>query len=85
MRRMADDDFEETEYAPEAEDAGELPCPKCGAAMYGDAVRCPICGTYVTPGAKPSSGHPWWIWLGVALLVAATLGMGLALAVMGRR
>ena len=79
MRRMADDDFEETEYAPEAEDAGDLWCPKCGALMYADAVRCPSCGDYVTPGARPSRGHPWWVWLGVALLVAATIGMGIAL------
>lgn len=79
-----DEDVEETEYAPESEDAGDLWCPKCGAVMYADAARCPACGDYVTPGAPPSRGHPWWIWLGVALLVAATIGMGLALAVLGR-
>ena len=83
-----DDDFDESpefegyepEYHAEAEDAGEFWCPKCSALMYADATRCPSCGDYVTPGAKPVRGHPWWIWLGVVLLVLAAIGMGAALA-----
>lgn len=70
----------EPEYHPEAEDAGELWCPHCGALMHADATRCPSCGDHVTPGAKPVRGHPWWIWLGVALLVLAAIAMGLAVA-----
>ncbi len=38
-----DDDFGagEADYAPEADEAGELWCPKCGAVMYADASLCP--------------------------------------------
>jgi len=66
------------------DDAGELWCPKCGAVMYADAPLCPACGEYVTPGLPPRRSFPWWIWLGVALLVAATIGMGLALPLLSR-
>jgi hypothetical protein len=53
--------------------AGELWCPECGAVMYADAVRCPKCGNYVTPGARPTSGLPLWIWAGLVLIVLAIL------------
>lgn len=55
------------------EDAGDFPCPNCGALIYGDTPRCPSCGDYVTPGAPSARGHPWWIWLGLGLLAAALL------------
>ena len=79
-----DDDFDgspeyegyEPEYHPEADDAGELWCPKCGAVMYADATRCASCRNDLPPGAKTAHGHPWWIWLGVGLLVLAAIGMG---------
>ena len=50
-------------------------CPSCGAAIYEDTPRCPICGEYVTFSASPFSGKPaWWIVLGllgsVALIAA---------------
>jgi hypothetical protein len=91
MARVSDDDPEEAddapeyegyepEYHPEADDAGELWCPHCGSLMHGDASRCPSCGDYVTPGAKPAGRQPWWIWAGVALLVLAAIAMGLAVA-----
>jgi hypothetical protein len=75
-----EDEGYEAEYHPEAEDAGDLWCPKCSAVMYADSTRCPSSEEYVTPGAKPVRGHPWWIWLGLVLLVLAAIGMGLALA-----
>jgi hypothetical protein len=59
----ADDDEDQTTY-----------CPDCGAAIYDDAVRCPHCGSYVTPSTHPFSGRPWWwIALGVAGIVAVIL------------
>ena len=67
-----DDDADS--YSPESEEAGELWCPNCSALMYADATRCPSCGDHVTPGAKPSQGLPWWVWLGVILLLAAIAG-----------
>ena len=73
------DSFEDytPEYHPEADEAGEFWCPKCGAEMYGDSTRCATCGDYVTPGARPSM--PWWIWLGI-LFVGVGLLAGLAAA-----
>ena len=72
-------DFDdEGEYPPEADEAGELWCPKCGAVMYADAGLCPKCNQYVTPGARPSAPIPLWMWaIGVAILamiLAAVVG-----------
>jgi hypothetical protein len=64
-------DDEDADYAPEADEAGELWCPKCGAVMYADAVRCPACEEYVTPGLPPSKRSPLWIRIGAALLLLA--------------
>ena len=71
-----DDSFEsyEPEVHPEADDPGIFWCPKCGSEMYGDSSRCARCGDYVTPGARPRTPTPWWIWAGIALVVAALLG-----------
>ena len=61
-------------YAPEGDEAGELWCPKCSAVMYADATRCPSCEEYVTPGAKPTKGLPWWVWVGLIVVLAAMIG-----------
>lgn len=53
------------------DDAGVFWCPNCGSEMYGDAPRCPSCGDYVTPGARP--GMPWWMWAAVILVGLAML------------
>jgi hypothetical protein len=69
-----DDEFEggEPEYHPEADDPGVFWCPHCGSEMYGDSMRCPKCGDYVTPGRLPSGSMPWWMWL---LLILVGIGM----------
>ena len=71
-----DESFEnyEPEYHPEADDPGVFWCPKCGAEMYGDSSRCPKCGDYVKPGAKPSTPTPWWVWAGIIIIGVALLG-----------
>lgn len=71
-----DDSFDSLppDYPSEADDAGVFWCPKCGVEMYGDASRCPSCGDYVTPGARPSTSTPWWIWAGILLISLALLG-----------
>ena len=74
-----DDDWDEPgefEYSPEADDPGGFWCPKCGAEMYGDSPRCARCGDYVTPGLKPRSAMPGWMWVGL-VLVGLTLVAGL--------
>ena len=65
------------EYAdvPDDED-DETPtasCPECGAEVYEDALRCPVCGDYITPtsGDHLWTGRPlWWIVLGILGIVA---------------
>jgi hypothetical protein len=78
-----EDDFEggEPDYSPEAGEAGEFSCPKCAALMYADAVRCPECGEYVTPGALPPLRRHAWLWIGLVLLLAA-VAAGLVAAVL---
>lgn len=58
------------------DEAGELWCPNCGAVMYADAVRCPACEAYVTPGLPPSKGVSRWLAAGLVLLLAALLLFG---------
>ena len=72
MRGSLDD---EPGYSPEADEAGELWCPKCGAVMYADATLCPTCNEYVTPGAKPRASMPAWMWIGLALALLVLLAM----------
>lgn len=65
------DELNDWEYPDEDESDGESetnPCPHCGADIYEDAVRCPICGQYVTPGARKNlwaSRSAWWVLLGL--------------------
>jgi hypothetical protein len=76
-----DDDPSEadpSEYSPEADDPGVFWCPKCGSEMFGDAGRCPTCGDDVTPGARPSSRTPGWIWAGLLLIGLAMLAGAVA-------
>lgn len=72
-----DFDSDDPDYSPEADDAGVFWCPHCGAEMYGDSTRCPKCGDFVKPGARPSGSMPWWVWAGL-VLVGLTLVAGLA-------
>jgi predicted nucleic acid-binding Zn ribbon protein len=72
-----EDDYsapEDFEYHPVADDPGVFWCPKCGAEMYGDASLCSKCGDYVKPGARPRAAAPWWIWVGLVLIVLLMLG-----------
>lgn len=53
-----------------------MPCPSCGADIYDDAERCPICGDYIV-GSHASIWNErpvWWIvlgLLGIAAVIAA--------------
>lgn len=74
------DDCDANDYDTDGHDEDEAndvrPCPVCGAEIYEDSLRCPLCGNYITfDAAGPWSGKPfWWIALGVlgtiALIVA---------------
>ena len=59
------------------EEPGEvLPCPACGAEIYEDAPRCPVCGNYITFATGSWSGKPqWWIALGALGIFAVILAL----------
>ena len=53
-----------------------LPCPECGSPIYEDTPSCPHCGCYVTFSSNFwSNRKTWWIWLGVAGIVAVVLAL----------
>ena len=65
---MTDDPWDRDE--PDDNDGPDtLPCPACGADIYDDSERCPVCGEYVVmrTGSGPRRTW-WWIALGLALL-----------------
>ncbi len=68
-----DDDWDEGDDAWNGDDADSVTseCPKCGADVYEDAVRCPLCGEYITHGRSAWDGKPvWWKLLGWAGVLA---------------
>ena len=65
-----DDDLNDFEYPDEDnfddESTETVLCPNCGAEVYEDAIRCPVCGDYITLNNYVWSGRPvWWIVLGL--------------------
>ncbi len=80
----ADEHLDDDEF-PDEDDVDDdssvtVPCPECGAEIYEDALRCPVCGNYVSHKSGVWSGRPgWWILLGLLGILAAMLTLaGLA-------
>ncbi len=77
----SDPDFDEAydvDYGDDDDDGESLTisCPECGAEVYEDAVRCPVCDNYIVAGGHGSlwAGRPaWWIILGMAGIIAVVL------------
>ena len=46
-----------------------MECPECGADIYSDAERCPICGMYVTLGRASTPNWIRWTALGMVFLI----------------
>jgi len=70
------------DYGDEEDDSDSptTMCPKCGADMYQDAVRCPLCGEYVTRVHHVWEGKPlWWKLVGLAGILAIILSTLLAI------
>jgi predicted amidophosphoribosyltransferase len=66
-----DDDDNGMSDWDEDSDGGNVMCPKCGADMYEDAVKCPLCGEYVVHTHHVWQGKPiWWKLLGLAGVLA---------------
>ena len=74
---MIDRPIQDYEYPepPDEEDSFTRPCPKCGADVYEDSVRCPECGHYMeTESTMVLSGRPWWfVVLAIAGIAAFVL------------
>lgn len=49
-----------------------IPCPYCGEPVYEGAELCPHCRSFISFEDAPRR-HPWWIWIGVGLALAAML------------
>ena len=58
-------------------DEAETPCPYCGEPVYEQAELCPHCRSYISredaPRVPGQARVPAWIWLGVALVMAAVV------------
>ena len=62
-----DDEFDESDDASDT-----MPCPACGAEIYHDAQRCPVCGQYVVMRTGATPRRVWW-WVALGLALAAIL------------
>ena len=68
------DDEEYPDEQPDDDRTETVSCPECGAEVYEDALRCPVCGNYVTHDTSVWSGRPgWWVLLGLVGVLAAIL------------
>lgn len=76
-RRDDVDDADPDDFDPswddesDADDDPTMPCPSCGADVYDDAVRCPVCERYLSDEERmTTSQRPWIIVTALVLLVA---------------
>ena len=72
-----DEDEDEDDYLDEQDDSSEtVECPACGADVYEDSERCPVCGNYLLHARDYLwKDRPiWWIVLG-AIGIAAVIWM----------
>ena len=69
-----DDPLDDDEFDDGEEDDLEsslIECPKCGVDIYEDAVRCPLCGEYITRTHSIWQGKPlWWKVIGLLGIIA---------------
>ncbi|TWT29240.1 hypothetical protein KOR34_52950 [Posidoniimonas corsicana] len=76
-RPLPDDEEPDDDYYDDDE-AELVDCPACGAPVYEEAERCPVCGEYITHSTSPWSGRPtWWVALGLAGILAMIVVLAL--------
>ncbi len=73
-----DEDLSDDDLSDEWGESEWVVCPNCGAEVYEDAVRCPICESYITWGSNLWSGQSWW-WVILGLLGIAATCMAIAI------
>lgn len=84
MKKETDDwNGDEDEYDDEVDEEDDdvnavATCPACGAEVYEDAERCPVCGDYIVFSTNPWYGQPWW-WILLGIIGSAALILALVL------
>jgi hypothetical protein len=69
-------DHSDPEPSWDEDESDTVACPACGAEIYEDSERCPVCGDYLTAQTSVWNGRPfWWIALGLLGIVAVTIGL----------
>jgi hypothetical protein len=48
-----------------------VPCPYCRREIHEDALQCPYCQQYISDVDAPARPKPWWLLLGVGLVIYA--------------
>lgn len=69
------DDNEFPDHQFDDESTETLPCPQCGAQVYEEAERCPVCGTYIIQASVWTGRPGWWILLALLGIGAAILAL----------
>jgi hypothetical protein len=64
-----DEDGWDDDQEDETGDEETIPCPHCKRQIHEDAQRCPHCGNYISEEDAPPSRKPWWIIVGVVLIL----------------
>jgi len=68
------DDDEKSPYeADEGDEDPTMPCPNCGADVYDDALRCPVCEHYLSDEQLTGMNQRLWVVVTALLLVVLTL------------
>jgi len=61
---------DKVDEAPNGDDEETTtPCPYCRCPIHEDSYRCPHCGNYLSEEETASSRKPWWIIVGVVLVL----------------
>lgn len=69
-----DEDLDGDEPWDDNDPVDLIRCSGCGAEIYEESVRCPLCGEYVTAVHNVwENRSAWWVILGVLGILAVVL------------
>lgn len=71
--RNDDEGDDDEPYEADGDDGSTGPCPYCGADIYDDAVRCPVCERYLSDEERTTTNQSTWVVITALLLLAAFL------------